>query len=1060
MIRLSVRRPVAVTMAYLAVALLGVAAWRGLPIELLPNTELPRLTVSASWTGASPETVEAFLTSPLEAALQQVRGVERIESVSEEGRTRISVEFQRDVDMQFVRLELSERLASLERDLPPGVRGPWVEAFVPREFEDQARSFLTYTVTGPYTLETLRAWVDTTIAPTLREVEGVAEVEAAGGRRRLLEIELDDARVQALGLEPERVRQSISQLEMVRDAGAVDEGGVRRSVAIRQHAGTVAEVLATPVLTGGGRVVRVRDVAVVHDTYEEPSTLYRIDGRPAVSFEVFRASGSNAVAVADGVKERLGRLEAAAPSGVRLLLDEDQSEAIRTQLSDLRFRAIIAAGVIFAVLLLFLGSIRTAAIVFATIAFSILITLNLVYFGGLTLNVLTLMGLALGFGLIVDNAIVVLENVYRRWRTGEHPHVAAERGAREVVLPILAATVTTVVVVTPFVYLQGELRAYYVPLGIVVGFSLLASLLVAFSFIPAVAARILRASGAGDHGSPAARSPEESALRTVSAAEATAPARPSPLAPRPSPWYHRLYGGAIGFTVRHPWPTIVVAALLVAGSWYLFDKHVPRGVKWSSWWNERSYISINIRLPRGSGIERADQYARYFEERLARMSEVERYTTRVMPQGGFIRVEFPEALQATDVPPAIKEQLLAYSYQFGGAEIHVFGYGPSFYGGGSSPPNYSIKVLGYNYEMVRDIAEGVGARLKRFSRIQDVDTNSWGSWFQRDRATELVVRLDRDRLAMHDLSARDVVGRVGTAVQGQMRNDVLRLDGEEQIFSVKLAGNRELDVRQLEALLVRAPGGGEVRLGDVATLEEREIMARIVREDQQYQRTVSYEFRGPAKLGDVYHEAVMKATALPAGFALEGEDSFTIDDEETRQIYIVLAIAFVLIFMTTAALFESLRQPFVVLLTVPMALVGVFMIFFYSGASFTREAYIGVIMMGGIVVNNAILLVDHINRLRREEGLELNEATVRGTIERVRPILMTSTTTILGLLPLVLFSESADANIWNALGYALIGGLTSSTILVLTVTPALYRVFEVRPERRRIARAATAHGTA
>ena len=237
---------------------------------------------------------------------------------------------------------------------------------------------------------------------------------------------------------------------------------------------------------------------------------------------------------------------------------------------------------------------------------------------------------------------------------------------------------------------------------------------------------------------------------------------------------------------------------------------------------------------------------------------------------------------------------------------------------------------------------------------------------------------------------------------------------------------------------------------DVATIEERQVLNRIVREDQQYQRNVSYEFRGPQKLGDRVHEGVMNATAVPPGYRLEGRDEWRWDWEEEKQIYGVLAISLVLIFMVTAALFESVRQPLVVLLTVPMALVGVFLMFFYTDASFTREAWIGVIMMGGIVVNNAILLVDHVNHVRRVEGLSLAEATVKGTLERVRPILMTSVTTIFGLLPLVMFSDYADANIWNALGFALIGGLASSTFFVLTVTPALYFLFELRPESRRV----------
>jgi HAE1 family hydrophobic/amphiphilic exporter-1 len=295
-----------------------------------------------------------------------------------------------------------------------------------------------------------------------------------------------------------------------------------------------------------------------------------------------------------------------------------------------------------------------------------------------------------------------------------------------------------------------------------------------------------------------------------------------------------------------------------------------------------------------------------------------------------------------------------------------------------------------------------------------------------------------------------VIRQVRVAVSGQRSNVNIRVAGEEMRLEIGLAGNEDLDILELEETLLQVPGGEGVRLGDVATIEERRVLNRIVRENQQYQRNVSYEFRGPQKLGDRVHEGVMEATALPPGYKLEGRDEWRWDWEEEKQIYGVLVVSLVLIFMVTAALFESLRQPLVVLLTVPMALVGVFLMFFYTDASFTREAWIGVIMMGGIVVNNAILLIDHVNHVRRVEGLALAEATVKGTLERVRPILMTSATTIFGLLPLVMFSEYADANIWNALGYALIGGLASSTLFVLTVTPALYFLFELRPERRRV----------
>ncbi|MCH8255218.1 MAG: efflux RND transporter permease subunit, partial [Gemmatimonadetes bacterium] len=962
-----------------------------------------------------------------EAAIQQVRGVDKISSTSEEqqgqGVARITVEFERDVDMDFVRLELSERLAVLEDELPVGVVGPNVSPYVPREFEDQYRPFLEYTITAPFTLEAIRAHLDDIVGPEILQVEGVATIDIRGGRDRLLELEFDQDALRSLGLSPLTIRQRVLDLEQVREAGTVYDNGKLRNLAVRQRAGSVADIRNLVVLSDKGRLVRLSDVAVVRDTYEDYTSHYRIDGQPAIAFSVIKEHGTNTVEVADRVKARLASIEHLNPAGARIFLDWDESEDIRAQLTDLRERAIVAALVIFAVLLLFLQSFRSAAIIFATIAFSILIALNLIYFGGLTLNVLTLMGLAMGFGLIVDNAIVVLENVYRKRRAGEAPEEAAVAGTREVVLPIMAATATTLIVFIPFVYLQGELRVYYVPLAIVVGMSLLASLLVAFSFIPSLAARIL--------GSVA-----------VSSA----------LVER-DPVYVRAYGSMVGFTSRNPWITIAVAMGAFYGSWHLFDKYVNRGVLWGGLFGSSSYIDIRISLPRGEELERTDELARFFEEKLLRTPEVERFTTTVWAQRAFIRAEFPEEIEQTQIPVAIKEQMVAFSYQFGGAEVRVYGYGPSFYGGGGSPPNYTIQIFGYNYERVRDIAEGMKRRLERFSRVREVDTNAGGRWWGSEKSSEVVLVLDRERLAIYGLSTRDVVGQVQVAVGGRTGQGQIRVGGEELGFELKMAGYRDLDVLELAETLIRS-AGGDVRLADIAEITERDVLNVIQRVDQQYQRSVRYEFRGPRKLGDRYRDAVIASTELPDGYRIEGQQTWAWSDEEQTQIYIVLGVSLVLVFMVTAALFESLRQPVCVLLTVPMALVGVFLMFFYTGASFTREAYIGVIMMGGIVVNNAILLIDHVNQLRRKLGLHLMDAVVRGTLERVRPILMTSATTVLGLLPLVIFSDYADANIWNALGYALIGGLLSSTLFVLTVTPALYVLFEKGPERKRVLREA------
>lgn len=1038
MIRASIRRPVAVAMGYFAVALLGVAAWRNLPVELLPDTQLPRLTVRGSWPGASPETVEAFLTSPVEAAIQLVRGVEKVTSISREGEANIGVEFTRETDMDFARLDLSERLATLEEtELPAGVRRVLVEPYVPDAFRDIRRAFLEYTFTGPRTLESLREHLEDVVIPELSRVEGVSVVRARGGRERLLEVELDRERMAAMGVSAPQVANKLMDLDLVREAGSVREGDREWTVTIRNRPGSAQDIRSAIVSGAGGRVVRVSDVAVVRDTYEDVRSHNRINGRPAVSLSLYREIGTNAVRVADRVKERMEVVEQSNPPNTRFILEWDESRDIRRQLSDLRNRAAVSVVVIFGVLLLFLRSFRSAMVVFATIAFSILIALNLIYFTGLSLNIMTLMGLAMGFGLIVDNSIVVLENIYRRWQSGERREEAIRRGASQVVLPIMAATATTLIVFVPFVYMQDELRVFYVPLAIVVALTLLASLAVAFTFIPALVKKLLPArtesDGAASDGSQAAGPPP--------------PGSGEEAGGRP-PFYERFYRGLVVRTLRWPWITVAIGLGALGGSYYLFDEYVTKGRIWGGGWGSDTYISISIRLPRGSDIERTDQLTRYFEERLRQMPEVEQFTSRIETDNSYTRVTFPDELEATSVPVSIKDQLFAFSLQFTGAEVRVYGYGPSFYGGGGASPNYTIQVLGYNYEMVREIAEDLGTRLSRIARVRDVNTNASRNWYERERASEFAVTIDRDVVASHGITVEDLSRQVHAAVRGQVSMTTLKIGGDEVRYDVKLEGNREVDLLDLRRTLVMTNIGQPVRLGELVQIESRDVLAQINRENQQYERTVAYEFRGPYKLGDLVHTTVIESTEVPPGYSVKKADRWRWSAEEKSQIRLVLGVSIFLVLMVTAALFESLLLPLCVLLAVPMALIGVFMIFFFTDAHFTREAWIGVIMMGGIVVNNAILLVDHVGRVRRERGLPLQPAIVQGTVERVRPILMTSTTTILGMLPLVLFSETANTNIWNALAYALIGGLLTSTFLVLTATPALYFLFERRKEAR------------
>jgi HAE1 family hydrophobic/amphiphilic exporter-1 len=762
---------------------------------------------------------------------------------------------------------------------------------------------------------------------------------------------------------------------------------------------------------------------------------------------IHRERGTNAIRLAEQVTARMAELERLNPPGAEFILTNNQSVDIRREMTDLWTRSLISGAVMFLVLLAFLRSFRTAGVTFATIVFSILIAVNVMYFLGLSLNLMTLMGLALGFGLIVDNSIVVMENVYRRWEGGDDPVRASEKGAREVVLAILASTATSLIVFIPFVYLQGELRIFYLPLAIVVAAATLASIFVVFTFIPALASRVL--------GKVKRRAPEQaSAVATMGegmavggeVGNAVGPHATAPgvgAAYEREPFYVRFYSGLLAYTLRFPWTTVVVAALCFGATWLVFDKNVTRGRVFGGGSGDvRSTIRINILMPRGSDLGRMDELTRFFEDRLASMPEIERFETNVTATNSTTIVSFPEELEYTPIPLVIEERIRSYGLGFTGAEVRVYGQGPAFYGGGGgSLPNVRITILGYNYDHLAAIAEDIGGRLSRFSRVQNMDTNA-NAGSLRDRAMLFVATIDRDAAARQGITVQEASELVRAKVAGAEAVGTVVIGGEPVRYDVKLAGYMQTDVDELRETVVTTSRGARIPLGELITVEQRQVLATILREDQQYQRTVAYEFRGPQALSDTIRNAAMRATELPAGYSFRTNDSGRITAEEAQQINLVLLISLGLVFMVTAALFESIRQPLVVLLAVPMALIGVFLIFFFMRVVFTREAYIGVIMMGGIVVNNSILLVDHINHVRAERGLGVFDAIIRGTVERVRPILMTTATTVFALLPLVLFMPSSNARIWNALTYALIGGLISSTLFILTTAPAFYLLFE------------------
>ncbi|MGH7564608.1 MAG: efflux RND transporter permease subunit, partial [Gemmatimonadota bacterium] len=674
--------------------------------------------------------------------------------------------------------ELGERLAALGPDLPAGVFRPEVEPWVPDEFAEGSRALLVYTLAAPGVLGAIREYAEEELAPELAAVPGVSAVPVAGGTGRELRVRLDPVRAAAFGLTPDDVRMSLATgLNVTESGGALRRNGLQYTIAIEDRADGVPDVksLVLEPAAPGQPAVRLGDVAAIALTYADPPDLHRVDGVPAVSISVFRQPGSNAIGVVDRVRERLEELRGKLRAGYRVIEDYDGSEKIREQLSDLRNRALLSAALVLLVLLVAFRRWQPALLLFGTIAASVLVTLNLMALGGLSLNLLTLAGLAMGIGLIDDNGIVVLESIEARRD--------AHAGARQVIQPVLAATLTNVIVFLPFLYLQGELRAYYVPFAVTVGLALLVSLAAGFTLIPALHARLPRPDLASESGAPG--SPK--ALSRMAGLRAMRP--------------RDLYRDAVAWTVRHPRLTVGAAFLLLAGSVWLFVEKVPRGRTWAGW-GEETYLSVQITMPRGAELERTDEIARRVEGRLAAIPEVDRFVTRVRPEHASIHVMFPESLTTTWVPLAVKERLVAYSHTFGGAEVRVWGFGPTFYGGGGGPPSYSLELKGYDYEELERMADDLAARLKRFPRIRDVDPDAAGFWFERDKETELVLEPDRGRLAAYGMTADGLLGRVSAYTRGQLTRDVATVAGEEVDLSLKIEGAEESDVGSLLDLIV------------------------------------------------------------------------------------------------------------------------------------------------------------------------------------------------------------------------------------------------------------------
>ncbi|MCC7141345.1 MAG: efflux RND transporter permease subunit [Candidatus Eisenbacteria bacterium] len=1032
---LPLRRPVATGAVYLALLLFGTATLFDLPLSLSPDLDYPALSVQLSWPFASPEQMEALVTSRVEAEAELLPEAHEVSSVSGEGWARIDIALERGSPVDRAEVFLRERLAALRDDLPTAVDPPIIDRYVPEEM--RRGDFFVLQVEGARTDQALRELVDDQITPRLLGVPGVSDLEVYGGRDPETRIDLALDPIERGDVEVGSVLSAFDRVGTDDGLGALAHGGWSLPVVLDRPPAAAATV--GEVIVGGSRELprRVRSVGSAVDGWEEPQRLSRIDGNPAITVVLEREAGSNVLEVVRSVRRTLEEIRASLPPDVDVAVLHDQSESISRELDSLSRRSLVSILAIFAVLLVLERRWRSPLVVLLTVLFSALATFVCFRVVGIGINLVTLSGLALAFGMSVDNSIVILENVGLRHRgpgptagpAGAWTRLRTLAATREVLFPLVAGTATTTVVLTPFLYLSGDLRDYYLPFILSVSLSLLASLVVAVSLTPPLARWALSepdgpATGP-DHRKQAARTFRSRA--------------------------NGGYGRLLAPMLRRPGTTALVALLAFGGSLFVFDRFVSRGSIFPS--ETDTSLNVGMRFPPGSDLHDVDAMITRFERfilehPLRAAGHITKVEALVLANRGMLRVRFSPRSAETAVPQTIKEELTVRAAAVSGANVSITGFGPGFSGSsGTTTPSYQLNLRGPDYLELGRLADDLGRRLGNHPRVREIDTNA--SNFMLDDAIAMAVVPDREAIARHGLSVRDLVAAIQPAIAGEFFSGRRAGLSGDVNTRVRLAGGEAQSPEALLNTRLLTPRGTAVRLGALARLEERPVPAEIHRRHQQYERAVSFDFRGPRPIADRYVRSFIEGTTLPPGYILEEGLGLLLSRREEQAIGLALGFALVLIYLVSAALFESLILPFVAILSVPLGFIGIAFTFWIADLPFDRTAYVGLILLAGVAVNNALLWVHRAGQILRRTG-DVVGAALRASIERWIPILITTLTSVAGLLPLAIGADPGTSGNWRSLALSTTAGLGASTIVTLSVVPALFILFErkrTRPAR-------------
>ena len=1003
---ISIQRPVLASMMSLALILFGVIGYRQLSVREYPDVDPPIISVSTLLPGANPQVVESAITDILEEELSTVPGIRTLTSSSAEQFSNITVEFTLDRDVDDAAQDVRDRVSRVRGRLPQDIEEPVIA-----KQEADAQPFVWLALKGEnYSLLQLSDIGDRIVKPRLQSLPGVGQAAIFGERRFAMRVWLDPGELAARGLTVQDVEAAIRSRNVEVPAGRIESERREFSVRSLGELKTPEEFSNLTVSNEGGQLVKLRDLGNVELGPEDERSVLRYNGTAAVAVGVIRQSKANLIEVADAIHAELPRIQQSLPPGVSLEVAYDASTFVRRSISEAQETLLIAAGLVIVIIFLFLRNLRATIIPGIAIPASIISTFAIMYFLGFSINNVTLLALTLAIGIVVDDAIIVLENAYRHQEElGEDPITAATNGTREIAFAVIATTIALVAVFTPLAFLEGNTGRLFNEFGIAVAGSVVISGFVALTLTPMLCARILRV--------PPRHGPVYQALERGFDSISTG------------------YARQLRKAVARPMVVVVIAiaVLVVAGLTFrsLEREFIPP--------EDRGFFITFAIAPEGATVAYTDDYQRRLEEILNRTEDVEAYFS-IIGFGGRVNqgIMFARLTDFEERDRTVQDVIAEVQPQyFGVPGVMAFANNPPAFGGFGSPVDFVVRNS--NFDSLKVAMDTFLTRARMIPGLVNVDTDL------RINKPELAVSFDRDRAENLGVPIRDVASTFQTLLGGR---EVSTFTQNNKLYDVmvQLRPEERATPSDMAGLYVRGAEGRLIQMSALTSVDEGVGAQSLL----HFNRVRSFSITANLAPGFTLGQALdslnaLAAEVLPTGSTTELAGESRELEESGSALYFAFGLALLVVFMVLASQFESLVHPFTVLLAVPLAVTGALITLKLAGSTINLYSQIGMILLIGLVTKNGILLVEYTNQLR-ERGMPTLDAVLEAGRIRLRPILMTSVATIMGAMPIAL-GLGAGSMSRRPLGYAIVGGLFFSTALTLFVIPVAYLMFDRLLER-------------